>query len=32
MAALHGLRGKNLICWCAPERCHAEVLIALANR
>ena len=19
-------------CWCAPERCHAEVLIELANR
>jgi hypothetical protein len=26
------LRGKNLVCWCAPERCHAEVLIELANR
>jgi hypothetical protein len=25
------LRGKDL-CWCAPERCHAEVLIELANR
>ncbi len=32
MAALHELRGKNLVCWCAPERCHAEVLIELANR
>lgn len=19
------------VCWCAPERCHAEVLIELAN-
>jgi hypothetical protein len=31
LAALHELRGKNLVCWCAPERCHAEVLIELAN-
>jgi hypothetical protein len=31
-AALHELRGKNLVCWCAPERCHAEVLIELPNR
>jgi hypothetical protein len=32
MAALHDeLRGKDLVCWCAPERCHAEVLIELAN-
>jgi len=32
MADLHELRGKDLVCWCAPERCHAEVLLALANR
>jgi hypothetical protein len=32
MAARHELRGKNLVCWCAPQRCHAEVLIELANR
>ena len=32
LAALHELRGKNLVCWCAPKRCHAEVLIELANR
>jgi hypothetical protein len=32
MAALHELRGKNLGCWCAPQRCHAEVPIELANR
>jgi hypothetical protein len=31
MAALGELRGKDLVCWCAPERCHAEVLIELAN-
>ena len=32
MAALHELRSKDLICWCVPERCHADVLIELANR
>jgi hypothetical protein len=31
MAALHELRGKDLVCWCAPERCHADLLIELAN-
>ena len=26
------LRGKNLSCWCAPEkRCHSEFLLKLAN-
>jgi hypothetical protein len=25
------LRGKDLICWCAPEPCHADVLLELAN-
>jgi len=32
IAELHELRGKNLVCWCAPERCHADVLAELANR
>jgi hypothetical protein len=31
MAALPELRGKDLACWCAPERCHGEVLLELAN-
>jgi hypothetical protein len=31
ITALHELRGKDLICWCAPERCHADVLAELAN-
>ncbi|WQO65024.1 DUF4326 domain-containing protein [Sinorhizobium medicae] len=27
------LRGKNLACWCRPGApCHADVLIAVANR
>jgi len=31
MAALQKLRGKDLAYWCAPERCHGEVLLELAN-
>jgi hypothetical protein len=31
MAALPELRGKDLICWCAPKPCHADVLLDLAN-
>ena len=25
------LAGKDLICWCAPEACHADVLLEIAN-
>lgn len=25
------LKGKDLVCWCAPARCHAEVLMRIAN-
>jgi len=25
------LRGKDLVCWCAPEACHADVLLRIAN-
>lgn len=25
------LYGKDLVCWCAPKRCHADVLLAIAN-
>jgi hypothetical protein len=25
------LKGKDLICWCAPKACHAEVLFKIAN-
>ena len=31
LAALPELREKDLICWCAPEACHGDVLIELAN-
>ena len=32
MNALDELRGRDLICWCAPLACHGDVLIDLANR
>jgi hypothetical protein len=25
------LRGKTLGCWCAPQACHGDVLIKIAN-
>lgn len=25
------LRGKHLVCWCAPKPCHADVLLEIAN-
>lgn len=25
------LRGKDLVCWCAPKACHADVLLDIAN-
>lgn len=25
------LKGKDLVCWCAPEACHADVLLEIAN-
>jgi hypothetical protein len=28
---LDELRGKDLVCWCAPKACHADVLLELAN-
>lgn len=27
----HDLGGRNLRCWCAPEPCHADVLLEMAN-
>lgn len=26
------LRGKDLVCWCAPKRCHAELIEWVANQ
>jgi hypothetical protein len=31
MARLPELRGRDLVCWCAPLPCHGEVLLELAN-
>ncbi len=31
IAALDELRGKDLVCWCAPLRCHADFLLELAS-
>ncbi len=28
---LYTLKGKTLGCWCAPEACHGDVLVELAN-
>ena len=31
-AAVGGLRGRDLACWCPPESpCHADVLLEIAN-
>ena len=32
LADLWELRGKDLICWCAPLPCHGDILLALANK
>lgn len=29
---VHTLRGKTLGCWCAPNTCHGEVLLRLAEQ
>lgn len=26
------LINKNLVCWCAPRKCHAEILLELASK
>lgn len=26
------LRGKDLVCWCAPLPCHADILLELVNQ
>jgi len=28
---LDALKGKHLVCVCAPKRCHADTLLRLAN-
>jgi hypothetical protein len=29
---INDLRGKYLVCYCAPRRCHADLLLKEANR
>jgi hypothetical protein len=31
LAALPELKGRVLGCWCAPQACHGDVLVELAN-
>jgi hypothetical protein len=31
LSQVHELRGKDLICFCAPQQCHGDILIELAN-
>ena len=31
MAMIPSLAGRDLVCWCAPERCHCDFLLRLAN-
>ena len=30
-AAQQELQGKDLVCWCVPQPCHAKVLMEVAN-
>jgi len=30
-AAIKCLRGRDLVCWCAPKPCHADILLKLVN-
>ena len=31
MADLRELKGKDLVCYCAPKPCHADILLEIAN-
>lgn len=32
MNDINELRGKDLICWCAPQPCHGDILLRMANK
>lgn len=32
MSTLPELKGKDLVCYCAPLPCHADILLELANK
>lgn len=31
MSSLHELTGRDLVCWCSPLACHADILMYYAN-
>lgn len=31
LIAVNGLKGKRLICWCSPQRCHGDVIAEFLN-
>lgn len=31
IGSIHELRGKDLVCFCAPKPCHGDILLKLAN-
>lgn len=31
MSSLEEIRGKDLVCYCAPLACHGDILLELAN-
>ena len=31
LAQLHEIKGKDLICYCAPQACHGDILVHMAN-
>ncbi len=32
LSQIEELRGKHVVCFCAPQQCHGDVLIELANQ
>ncbi|PPQ35562.1 protein of unknown function [Rhodoblastus acidophilus] len=32
LADIHELKGRNLVCFCAPKLCHGDILKELADR
>lgn len=28
---LKTLKGKDLVCWCSPKACHADILLEISN-
>jgi hypothetical protein len=32
MNQLIKLKGKNLGCWCKPDKCHGDILLEIINK